>query len=74
MYPENEQNPKQVVKSLHYAENYLSPKNHVVAQLRPTLCDPMVCSLPGSSIHGISQGRTLEWVVISFSGGSAVTC
>ena len=30
-----------------------------------TLCDPMDCSLPGSSIHGIFQARTLEWVAIS---------
>ena len=33
----------------------------------PTPCDPMDCSLPGSSIHGILQARTLEWVAISFS-------
>ena len=33
----------------------------------PTLCDPMDCSPPGSSIHGIFQARTLEWVAISFS-------
>ena len=32
-----------------------------------TLCDPMNCSLPGSSIHGISQASILEWVAISFS-------
>ena len=38
-----------------------------VAQLCPTLCDPMNCSLPGSSIHGIFQARILEWVAISFS-------
>ena len=31
------------------------------------LCDPMDCSLPGSSIHGIFQARILEWVAISFS-------
>ena len=31
------------------------------------LCDPMDCSLPGSSIHGILQARILEWVAISFS-------
>ena len=36
-----------------------------------TLCDLMDCSLPGSSVHGISQARILEWVVISFSRGSA---
>ena len=38
-----------------------------VAQLCLTLCDPMDCSLPGSSIHGILQARVLEWVAISFS-------
>ena len=31
------------------------------------LCDPMDCSLPGFSVHGILQARTLEWVAISFS-------
>ena len=36
-----------------------------------TLCDPMGCSLPGSSIHGILQARVLEWVAISFSRGSS---
>ena len=36
-----------------------------------TLCDPMDCSLPGSSTHGISQARILEWVAISFSRGSS---
>ena len=35
-----------------------------------TLCDPMDCSPPGSSIHGILQARILEWVAISFSTGS----
>ena len=37
------------------------------AQSCPTLCDPMDCSLPGFSVHGILQVRTLEWVNISFS-------
>ena len=35
-------------------------------QLCPTLCDPMDCSLPGSSIHGIFQARILGWVAIAF--------
>ena len=38
-----------------------------VAQLCPTLSDPMDCSLPGSSVHGISQARVLEWGTIAFS-------
>ena len=33
----------------------------------PTLCNPIDGSLPGSSVHGILQARTLEWVAISFS-------
>ena len=42
----------------------------LVAQSCPTLCHPMDCSSPGSSIHGVSQARRLEWVAISFSRGS----
>ena len=38
-----------------------------VAQLCPTLSDPMVCSLTGSSVHGIFQARVLEWRAIAFS-------
>ena len=41
------------------------------AQLCPTPCDPMDCSLPGSPVHGIFQARVLEWVAISFSRGSS---
>ena len=36
----------------------------------PTLCDPMGCSLPGSSVHGILQARILEWFTITSSRGS----
>ena len=42
-------------------------RENKVAQLGPTLRDPMDCSLPGSSIHGIFQARVLEFVAISFS-------
>ena len=42
-----------------------------VAQSCPTLCDPMDCSPPGSSVHGVFQARILEWVAISFSRGSS---
>ena len=38
-----------------------------VAQSCPTLCNPMDCSLPGSSVHGIFQTRVLEWVATAFS-------
>ena len=40
-----------------------------VTQSCPTLRDPMDCSLPHSSIHGIFQARVLEWIAISFSRG-----
>ena len=43
----------------------------LVTQLCLTLCDPMDCSLPGSSVHGILQARILEGVVIPFSKGSS---
>ena len=36
-----------------------------------TLCDPMDCNLPGSSVHGILQARILEWVVRPISRGSS---
>ena len=38
-----------------------------VALSCPILCDPMDCSLPGSSVHGILQARMLEWVAVSYS-------
>ena len=38
-----------------------------VAQLCLTLCDPMDCSLPGVSVHGVFQARVLEWDAIAFS-------
>ena len=41
--------------------------NSEVAQSCPTLCDPMDCSLPGFSVHGIFQAIVLEWIAISFS-------
>ena len=43
----------------------------VKVQSRPILCDPMDCSLPGSSVHGIFQAIVLEWIAISFSRGSS---
>ena len=49
---------------------YLESESEV-AQSCPTLCDPMDCSLPGSSVHGIFQARVLKWGAISFSRGSS---
>jgi len=42
----------------------------LITQSCSTLHDPMDCSPPGSSVHGILQARTLEWVVISFSNAN----
>ena len=41
--------------------------NLLVAQSCPTLCDPMDCSPPGSSVHGLLQEKILEWVAIPLS-------
>ena len=42
-----------------------------VTQSCLTLCDPMDCSVAGSSVHGIFQTRILEWVAVAFSKGSS---
>ena len=44
-----------------------------VTQSCPILCDPIDCSPPGSSVHGILQARTVEWAVFSYSRGSFQT-
>ena len=51
--------------------NFMVKVKVLVAQSGLTLCDFMDCSLPGFSIHGMAQARTLEWVAISFSRGSS---
>ena len=43
----------------------------LVPQLHPTLCDPMDCSPPGSSVRGILPAKILEWVAIPSSRGSS---
>ena len=43
----------------------------LLSQSCPTLCDPLDCSPPGSSVHELFQARVLEWVAISFSRGSS---
>ena len=45
------------------SKSYTQSKT-LVAQSCPTLCNPMDCSLPGSSVHGIFQARILEWVAM----------
>ena len=51
--------------------NVMGRKKMLISQSCPTLCDPMDCNPPGSSVHGILQARILEWVVIPFSRGSS---
>ena len=48
-------------------EQFSEPQFSSVAQSCPTRRDPMDCSPPGSSIHGIFQARVLEWGAIAFS-------
>ena len=57
--------------SIHWSFLHLFESESVVVKSGPTLCDPMDCSLPGSSVQGIFQARILEWVAISFSRGSS---
>ena len=51
-------------EQLHFTSRYV-----LVAQPRPTLCDPTNYSLPGFSVHGILQAKILEWIAIPFSRG-----
>ena len=50
---------------------FIEVKWSEVSQSCPTLCDPMDCNLPGSSVRGIFQAIVLEWIAISFSTGSS---
>ena len=54
------------IKRSHLQNNHVSYGCWLLSRV-PTLCNPMGCSLPGFSVHGILQTRTLEWVAISFS-------
>ena len=53
---------------LRYSQQVTHFHESEVTQSCPALSDPMDCSLPGSSIHGIFQTRLLEWVAIAFAG------
>ena len=55
----------------HLLRNYMCNVKVSVAQLYLTLRDPMDCSPPGSSVHGIIQERILKWVAVPFFRGSS---
>ena len=64
----------QPLKAAGAPQLMLQPHSVVVVWLLSCVwlfCDPMDCNHPGSSVHGISQARVLEWVAISFSRGSS---
>ena len=52
-------------------DTVISIVNSEVTQSCPTLCNPMDCSLQGSSVYGIFQAIVLKWIAISFSRGSS---
>ena len=56
------------INNFRYADDTTLMAESEVPQSCPTLLDPMDCSLPGSSVHGIFQARVLEWFAIAFSG------
>ena len=59
---------KKTVVGCHFLLQCMKVKSESeVAQSCPTLSDPMDCSLPGSSVHGIFQARVLKWGAIAFS-------
>ena len=60
---------------MEYFKNWIKTSSGIESEVKsqscPTLCNPMDCSLSGSSIHGIFQARMLEWIAVSFSRGSS---
>jgi len=62
---------KSMTATVNNTKNHSGGSESEVAQSCLTLCNPVNCSLPGSSVHGILQARVLEWVAISFSRGSS---
>ena len=59
------------MQSVTVEYNYNSSVCELVVHSCLTVCDPMDGSLPGSSVHGVFQARTLDWVAIPFSRGSS---
>ena len=79
-FPVHHEDKKELSREMEWSQKkhksscehfFPSESESEVAQLCPTLCYPVDCSPPGSSIHGIFQARVLKWVAISFSRGSS---
>ena len=62
---------RQIPTDLRHQRSLYIYIGDLVTESCPTLCDPMDCSLPGSSLYGILQARVQEWVAIAFSRGSS---
>ena len=73
MYTHNSEEPQEVTHLMMVLvfPQFQKPVLCLVTQLFPTLCDPMDCSPPGSSVHPVLQARVLEWVVMPSSRGSS---
>ena len=61
---------KAVVVFFGLGSHFVAVNCFLIAKSCPTLCDPVDCSLPGSSVHRILQAKILEWVAIPFSRDS----
>ena len=61
-----------VTKDIVQLQTCIPGEKVLIAQSGPTLCNPMDCNLPDSSVHGIFQTRILKWVAISSFGGSSL--
>ena len=64
------QKPYHILRDLNQRKLEVKVVNGKVAQLYAILCDPMDCSQPGSSVHGILRARIVKWVAIPFSRSS----
>ena len=71
LFQESKQYKVRISKNLEQWFSNFTTTSEVKSVSCVRLCDPVDCSLPGSSIHGIFQARVLECVAISFSRGSS---
>ena len=70
-FPISTRNPEEVFFYVQNGQKTVETREVLVTQSCSTLCNPAVCSQPGSSVHGILQARILEWVAMPSSRGSS---